>query len=332
MPSLVPALFQLTGDPRWLSRPVPADPQPRHGQQRLRRLLHRGGRRDPRRSPRGGTRTRGRRSPPRYPPRAATSWPSCSPWRTARPAPPEYAEMLAEDLGFARAPTPSRPRAPTSTRSSSAQGCPGSSPRSSCARPGSSTCVLEKNSEVGGGWWENTYPGRGGRHPQLPLLLLVRPRHDWSTHFGKRDEVEQYLRDVADRFDVRRSIRFDTEVSSARLRRGHRLVDRAHHDGRRPQGARRHQRGGRPQPAEGPVDPGLWTPSPGRSSTRREWPDGVDLTGQAGRRRRRRRQRDAGRTGDRRVRRPSDGLPAFARSGSPRTTCTSPRSATTSTC
>ena len=40
-------------------------------------------------------------------------------------------------------------------------------------------------------------------------------QRDWATHFAKRDEVENYLRRVADEYRVRDAIRFNTEVVSA---------------------------------------------------------------------------------------------------------------------
>ena len=58
--------------------------------------------------------------------------------------------------------------------------------------------MLEKNDEVGGTWWENPYPGAGVDTPSHLYSFSFAPRA-WSTHFGKRDEVQDYLRDVAER-------------------------------------------------------------------------------------------------------------------------------------
>ena len=76
--------------------------------------------------------------------------------------------------------------------------------------------VVEKNSEVGGGWWENSYPGSGVDTPSYLYSYSFFPR-DWGTFFGKRDEVLQYLRDFADAHDVRRHVQFRTEVVSLEL-------------------------------------------------------------------------------------------------------------------
>ncbi|WP_435173232.1 flavin-containing monooxygenase [Gordonia hongkongensis] len=74
--------------------------------------------------------------------------------------------------------------------------------------------VLEKNDEVGGSWYENRYPGAGVDTPSY-LYSISSFDHPWSTHFGKRDEVQSYLQAFADRHAVRDRVRFGTEVLSA---------------------------------------------------------------------------------------------------------------------
>jgi 4-hydroxyacetophenone monooxygenase len=79
---------------------------------------------------------------------------------------------------------------------------------------GISCIVLEKNDDVGGTWLENGYPGAGVDTPSHLYSFSFAPKQ-WSTHFGKRDEVLAYLRDVADRYDLRGLIRFGTEAAAA---------------------------------------------------------------------------------------------------------------------
>lgn len=75
--------------------------------------------------------------------------------------------------------------------------------------------VLEKNEGVGGSWFENRYPGAGVDTPSY-LYSYSFFDHDWSTHFGKRDEVQAYLDAFADAHDLRDQIRFGVEVTDAR--------------------------------------------------------------------------------------------------------------------
>ncbi|MFC0314803.1 flavin-containing monooxygenase [Gordonia phosphorivorans] len=81
-------------------------------------------------------------------------------------------------------------------------------------RAGISHVIMEKNAEVGGSWWENRYPGAGVDTPSHLYSISSFPRN-WSTHFGKRDEVQQYLEDFATANDIRRHVRFGHEVTRA---------------------------------------------------------------------------------------------------------------------
>ncbi len=74
--------------------------------------------------------------------------------------------------------------------------------------------IIERNNDVGGTWLRNTYPGCGVDTPSGLYSLSFFPR-TWSQHFAKRDEVVGYLRDLADHFGLRDSIRFSTEVLHA---------------------------------------------------------------------------------------------------------------------
>jgi 4-hydroxyacetophenone monooxygenase len=72
--------------------------------------------------------------------------------------------------------------------------------------------ILEKNHEVGGTWLENRYPGCGVDTPSYLYSFSFQPNR-WSTHFGKRDEVEGYLCRLADDRDLRAHIEFGVEVT-----------------------------------------------------------------------------------------------------------------------
>jgi 4-hydroxyacetophenone monooxygenase len=129
------------------------------------------------------------------------------------PVPPEYEAMAAEDMGF------TAPKAPTAPPSDFrvvviGAGVSGMLAAIRLAEAGIDHVVLEKNTDVGGTWLENAYPGAGVDTPSHLYSYSFAPRR-WSTHFGKRDEVLTYLRDVADAHDLRKVIRFGTEVASA---------------------------------------------------------------------------------------------------------------------
>jgi 4-hydroxyacetophenone monooxygenase len=76
--------------------------------------------------------------------------------------------------------------------------------------------ILEKNTAVGGTWFENTYPGCGVDTPNHFYSYAFEPNHDWSYFFAKRDELWNYFERVADKYELRKHIRLSTEVDEAR--------------------------------------------------------------------------------------------------------------------
>jgi len=79
--------------------------------------------------------------------------------------------------------------------------------------------VFEAGSGVGGTWYWNRYPGARfdseswtyGYSFSQELL----DDWDWDEHFASQPETERYLNHVADRFDLRRDIQFNTLVTAA---------------------------------------------------------------------------------------------------------------------
>ena len=75
--------------------------------------------------------------------------------------------------------------------------------------------VLERAADVGGTWWNNTYPGCACDVPSHLYSFSFAPNPDWSQTYSTQPEIRDYLRGIADRFDLRRSIRFGVEVRQA---------------------------------------------------------------------------------------------------------------------
>jgi cation diffusion facilitator CzcD-associated flavoprotein CzcO len=78
--------------------------------------------------------------------------------------------------------------------------------------------ILEKADEVGGTWRDNTYPGCACDIPSHLYSFSFEPKPDWKHLFSYWDEIHDYLKGVADKYGLRRCIRFNS------------LVDRAHWD------------------------------------------------------------------------------------------------------
>lgn len=77
--------------------------------------------------------------------------------------------------------------------------------------------VIEKNEEVGGTWFENTYPGCRVDITNHFYCYSFEPNHDWSERFSRHGELRRYFEDCSRKYGVREHIRFRSEVVSARF-------------------------------------------------------------------------------------------------------------------
>ncbi len=75
--------------------------------------------------------------------------------------------------------------------------------------------ILDKNADVGGTWFENTYPGCRVDNPNHLYSYSFEPNYDWPFHYSTQDILYQYFRNVADKYNLRPHIRFSTEVISS---------------------------------------------------------------------------------------------------------------------
>jgi 4-hydroxyacetophenone monooxygenase len=74
--------------------------------------------------------------------------------------------------------------------------------------------IIEKNDEVGGTWYENTYPGIGVDTANHFYSYSFDNNADWNHFFAKGDDIEAYIQRNADKNGVRENIRFNEEVLS----------------------------------------------------------------------------------------------------------------------
>ena len=85
---------------------------------------------------------------------------------------------------------------------------------------GFSTVVLEAAGDVGGTWYWNRYPGARCDIESLDYSYSFDPElqreWQWSERYATQPEILRYLGHVADKYDLRRDIRFSTRVVSAR--------------------------------------------------------------------------------------------------------------------
>ena len=77
----------------------------------------------------------------------------------------------------------------------------------------------EAAADVGGTWWWNRYPGARCDVESMDYSYSFSPELEqewtWSERYATQPEILRYVDHVAERFDLRRDIRFETRVTAA---------------------------------------------------------------------------------------------------------------------
>lgn len=76
--------------------------------------------------------------------------------------------------------------------------------------------ILDREDDLGGTWYVNHYPGLAVDVPTTTYSYFFEPNPNWSRLFTPGTEIKQYADDVADKYDIRRHMRFRTVVEGAR--------------------------------------------------------------------------------------------------------------------
>lgn len=213
LPALIPALAQATGDMSLLLddlRPpstMPAIPQGgmTDAQQRAAREL-------------AFSAIRSLRDNPRDVPRLSDGdLKAIVSWMTGAAAGDDYIPLLVEETApFEEDPRAPDWRAPAGTRFTVAvvgAGMSGILAGIRLKQAGVPFVILEKNPDVGGTWFENTYPGARVDVPNAFYSYSFAQKRDWPKNFTPQSELLEYFREVADRYGLREHIRFRTEVT-----------------------------------------------------------------------------------------------------------------------
>jgi len=86
---------------------------------------------------------------------------------------------------------------------------------------GLSVRVLDAASGVGGTWYWNRYPGARCDVESVQYSYQfdadLEQEWEWTEHYATQPEILRYANHVADRFDLRRDIDFETRVTAARF-------------------------------------------------------------------------------------------------------------------
>ncbi len=77
--------------------------------------------------------------------------------------------------------------------------------------------IVEKNSGIGGTWWENSYPGARVDVDSHFYSYSFEPNNDWPEHYSQQAELAAYFDRCAQKYGVKDHIEFETEMVSARF-------------------------------------------------------------------------------------------------------------------
>ena len=149
--------------------------------------------------------------------------PSLIDWLTGADLDDGYRRMLAEELavtGDLRIPEPipagDWPPASASDHAVAVigAGMSGILAAHRLEQAGIDCVVLDKNSDVGGTWLENTYPGCRVDVFNHVYSYSGEQRPDWPEYHSSQPVLLDYFRDCAQRWGIRDRIRFDARVES----------------------------------------------------------------------------------------------------------------------
>jgi cation diffusion facilitator CzcD-associated flavoprotein CzcO len=78
-----------------------------------------------------------------------------------------------------------------------------------------SILLLDRNDDLGGTWHVNRYPGLAVDIPSTTYSYSFEPNPWWTRMYAPGAELKKYAEHVADKYDLRRRMRFDTAVQDA---------------------------------------------------------------------------------------------------------------------
>jgi len=74
--------------------------------------------------------------------------------------------------------------------------------------------IVDKNADVGGTWFQNTYPGCRVDNSNHMYSYSFEPNHAWPQHFSPQPVLLEYFRGIAKKYDLKKHIRFETLVET----------------------------------------------------------------------------------------------------------------------
>jgi len=130
--------------------------------------------------------------------------------------PPEYAPMMREQMGLSSRLADITPAITLKTQRPVVivgAGVSGIALGATLQELNIPFIIIERNSEVGGTWWQNTYPGCGVDTPNHAYSFSFGERFRWSRYFAPRQQLQDYMEKTATAMGLRQHIRFNTSFT-----------------------------------------------------------------------------------------------------------------------
>ncbi len=130
------------------------------------------------------------------------------------PVAEEFLPMLAEQMGFKLAAWAPRAIPSGFKVLVIGTGMAGLCDAIMLSRAGYDFEIFEKHGEIGGTWLVNVYPGVGVDTPSHFYSYSFDQNPDWKNYYPKGDDMQAYLLHIVAKHDLRKKIKFGTEVVS----------------------------------------------------------------------------------------------------------------------
>jgi 4-hydroxyacetophenone monooxygenase len=140
-----------------------------------------------------------------------------------RSVPPKYVEMMRDDFQFGAKDAgglnwkrpPERERLEGFRVAIVGAGLSGILAAIRLKQAGVAFTIFDKNSELGGTWYENRYPGCGCDTPNHFYSYSFELYAGWREYYSKRDELWGYCQRCVEKYDIACHLRLNSEVLGA---------------------------------------------------------------------------------------------------------------------
>ena len=92
--------------------------------------------------------------------------------------------------------------------------------------------IFERAAEVGGTWRDNIYPGCACDIPSHLYSFADELNPNWSRAFSTQPEILEYIKGVVEKHDLRKKIRFNSDVVGLKFIEEHGLWEITTRDGK----------------------------------------------------------------------------------------------------